>query len=543
MRRILKHIHSRYFFSLFLLTVGILIGSLACNSGALPEPSPIPPPPNLDEITPIAAETSDDESNVDEADNALESEEPTENNEDEATPLAEEEATTTPEPTPTLAPTAVPQTDPPIQSANTTGLPATARDLVFIGDGALKLWTHQNQQLIDIYPGGTAPDGESRDSIFSQFTGDITHFDVSSDGNRIAAARITRTETLTKTLEGSNSVLTQTYHEHEILFLDVVSKETWILAQNVTDLQTVQVSPNQQTVAFISSGLESIAEPAISEDEVALNVYTVLTPDKGDLKPVGSCTSFCNTILWHTNSELFFFTDGEAMWLYNLSASAPEKVLDNQMGTGLDTLVHTPLSLASNGRFLLISQANQSGSRKAVYDIPTGQLVELPDTFISVQPEPFPTLVSWMPDTRLLITKNSIQGQNWQATFELYRVSIDENVANLEETTQPELNAAATGTIHLENGRFAYALINPTSAQTSGLYLQTSFSEPTVKNSGMIPGLVAPVVSWSPVGDGAVFVQNGTAYFGNGGGPIDMSSLFGQFTSEFEWLPSTNVNR
>ena len=116
MRRILKHIHSRYFFSLFLLTVGILIGSLACNSGALPEPSPIPPPPNLDEITPIAAETSDDESNVDEADNALESEEPAENNEEEATPIAEEEATTPPEPTPTLAPTAVPQTDPPIQS-------------------------------------------------------------------------------------------------------------------------------------------------------------------------------------------------------------------------------------------------------------------------------------------------------------------------------------------------------------------------------------------------------------------------------------------
>ncbi|MEM7334282.1 MAG: hypothetical protein AAF490_19505 [Chloroflexota bacterium] len=535
--------HTRFYPFFLLLITSVLIGTIACNSGALPEPSPIPPPPNLDEITPIAAEADGEEAAIDQ-DPLPESEDPTaEADEDGATPIAEEEATVTPEPTPTLAPTAVPQTDPPIQSVNSTGLPPTSRDLVFIGDGALKLWTHQNLQLVDLYPSGTPAEGEARDSIFTQFTGDITHFDVSADGNRIAAARITRTETLTRTLEGSDSVLTQKYHEHEILFLDVVSKETWVLAQNVTDLQTVQVSPNQQTVAFIGSGLEPIANPEISEDPVQLNVYTVLTPDKGNLRQIGSCTAFCNTLLWHSNSELFFYTDGTAMWLYNLSASAPEKLLDNRLDAGLDTIVHTPSSLASNGRYLLITQSDQSGSRKAIYDIPTGQIIPIPDTFVSIQPEPFPPLVSWMPDTRLLVTKNDIQGQNWQTTLELYRVSVDEGIVNREEVTQPDVVAAGTGTIHLENGRFAYALINQNSAQISGLYIQTSFSEPTEKNTGMIPGFVAPTVVWSPAGDGAIFVQNGITFFGNGGGPINMSPLFGQFTHGFEWLPATNVDR
>lgn len=518
-------------FIFLILSTAVTIG---CDVGiGSSEPSPLPPPPNLDELTPaVSNPDTGAEATVDTDMGEGVVEEPTTKSETAVAETPTQDA----EPTPTLAPTAVPQTSPPIQTAS--NLPPTSRDLVFIGDGALKLWTHHNRQLVDLFPGGTPPAGESRETPFTQFEGDITHLDVSADGNRIVAARITRTETMTRTLEGG-SEQTMPNVEHEILFLDVVSKETWVLAENVTDLRTVKVSPNQQVVAFIGSGLTSNPNPEISDEMPQLNVYTVLTPDKGNLREVASCVEFCNTIVWHPNNELFFFADADALWLYNLSATA--KVIENSTNNLSNIVVHAPISVANNGRYLLIWQGALEGGSYAVYDIPTNTKIPIPNSFVYA--DPFPTLASWMSDTRLLVTRNEVQGSDWRTTLQIYRVDDGSGSLNLEETTSPGVNAAAAGTLHLENGRFAYALIHPTDPNVSGLYIQTSFNEPEVKQDGALPGFVAPTVAWSPTGDGAIFVQNNTTYFGGGGGPINMTPLFGQFSHSFVWLPSTAVNR
>lgn len=524
-----------------LLFICLTLFAVSCNSGVISEPSPIPPPPNLDEITPLAPNPEGNEGVLDD-ENVTSDPNEEESGESEATPLADEEPTDTPEPTPTLAATAVPVSEPPIQNVSSTGLPPTARDFLFLGDGALKLWTHQNRQIIDLLSGGDPPEGEQRLNSFTSFVGDVTHFDVSADGNRVVAARLTRAEMISGSIDDGESVITQRYSEHEILFIDVVSKEIWTLAENVTDLQTVKISPNQQTVAFIASGLVANPEPEVTTNLPALNVYTVLTPDKGNLKAVASCADFCSTLVWHSNSELFFYSDADAMWLYNLTASSPEALINNiATGSPAERKVYSPISLASNGRYLLLWQGGWEGGSRVVYDIPTQQLIPVPDSFVYA--DPFPTEVSWMPDTRLLVTRNSIDGTTWTPTLEIYRISLDEGRLNLEESTSPEHGVGAVGTKHLENGRFAYVLVNQDDTTLSGAYIQTSFTEPPVKQGGVLPSFAAPVASWSPVGDGVVFTHNSVTYFSGNGGPINMTAEFGQFASDFTWLPQTAVNR
>lgn len=538
---------------LFLIFALVAVALAACGANILPEePSPIPPPPNLEDPVGEAVDDGNDgndgeETAVSTPDTAEENDSDstpiTEDEVDEATPIAEEEATNTPEPTPTLVPLPQVETNPATETGTLANLPGTTRDLVFIGDGALKLLTYQNKQLIDLYPGGNPPAGETRaDDPFRPYVGDITHYDISADGNRIVAARVTASKELTSTIQGTDQIISLPYIEHEVLFLDVVSKETWVLADAVTDLQTVTVAPNQQTVAFIGSSLSSNPNPEYNEALPDLNVYTVLTPDKGNLREIASCTEFCHTLVWHPTSELFFYSDASALWLYNLNSSSPQTLLQNQTLEPSSIRVYSPISIASNGRFLLMWEGRLEGGSRAVFDIPTQQVIAVPDSFVYA--DPFPTEVAWMPDTRLLVIRSSVSGNSFSSALELWRINVDAGTINLEETSVPPQNAAASSAMNLENGRFAYALINPNSAESSGLYLQTSLSEPNQRINGVVPTFNSPQVAWSPDGSSAVFLQNGTPYFAEiNGRLLDMSSVFGSVVREFEWLPETAVAR
>lgn len=530
--------------------IAVMLVVTACGGNLLPEePSPIPPPPNLDETndagentavaTPIAQTPADSDAGGEQPDG--ETDDSAEASA--ATPLAQETATSGVEATPTLAPLPKIETNPPTQAGSSGSMPATTRDLVFIGDGALKLLTHQNRQLVELYPGGNPPAGETRtNDPFRPYVGDITHYDVSADGNRIVAARVTASKTLTRTIDGTSEVLSLPYIEHEVFFLDVVSKETWVLADTVTDLQTVTVAPNQQSVAFIGSGLASNPNPEYNDDLPDLNVYTVLTPDRGNLREIASCTRFCHTLVWHPTSELFFYADGEALWLYNLSASNPQALLDNESADGANIRIYSPISFASNGRFLLMWEGRLEGGSRVVYDIPTQQLIPVPDSFVYA--DPYPTEVVWMPDTRLLITRNDVSGASLSAAHELWRINPDDGTINLEETSSPGQNAAAASTVNLENGRFAYALVNQTDPNVSGLYLQTSFTEPNTRINGVVPGFVSPLVTWSPDGSSAVYIQHNTPYFAEVNGRLfDMSPVFGSVVKDFTWLPPTAASR
>ena len=513
------------------LAILLLIG---CTVGEALDPSPIPPPPNLNDGG-SPGTGSDDEAGV-------------------PTPLGEEGATDptptaevlegpegpTPIPTPTLAPTAVPNTIPPIESVTT--LPASSRDLLFIGDGALKLWTHADRQVSTIIPGGVPTADQPRTDRFSPVNGDVTQLDVSADGNRAVVARINRTELITETVgNDDNPVVTSNFYtEHEIIFIDLVSQESWVLAEAVVGLVDISIAPNQQTVTFVATDTVAATEPSLPKGEPPVqNVYVVNTP-VGTVRQIASCVQFCSQVVWRDDSALFLYGDGEALWLFNMTASEPEPLLDNQIGDPSQVRVFTPLDWANNGRYVLLFDGRWEGGSRAVFDIPTGQVMPVPDSFLYASP--FPVEVQWMADTRLLVSRANIDQS--RSTLELWRVSVEEGRLVREEQVTPEVAGLATGTLHLENGRFAYGLVNRDSAAQTGLYVQTSFNEPTERVNGLLPGFVAPVVVWAPDGSGAIVEQNGLVLYAvTNGGLYDIGAQAGLFAHSFTWLPPSNAPR
>lgn len=502
----------------------------ACSVAAELEPTPILPPP------PTAAGAAAT-GTAPAADPAAE------------TPAAAETAVTgtpdetglpTPLPTPTLAPTPAPETSPSLTMAAANDLPATTRDLVFISDGALRMWNHNNAQLETLVPRGETADPDAvRETVFTPLAGDVTQFDVSRDGNRIAAARLTYTETITDTSDGSP--VQRIYTESELLFIDTVSKETWTLVPTLTNFVDLSISPNQQQVAFIGSTLSGFPEPTATAADAPRRIYLTTTPD-GQPREIGACADFCGGLLWHPNNELVLWADGDALWMYNVSGNTPEQLVQNTLGSAADTSLFRPVSWAGNGRFLLVAEQLWEGSRMAVLDVPSGQILAVPDT--GYYADPFPPEVSWMQDDRLLVLRADIAGQR-HTSLELWRVQPDAGQLVREEFYDLDANAAGAGAVHFENGRFGYGLLAQSDVMVSGLYVQTSLSEPPERVNGLAPAFVAPNIVWSPDGSGAVVVQNQLALYAPSSGDdlYQMTAVFGPWAHHFAWLPAGTVPR
>ena len=117
------------------------------------------------------------------------------------------------EPTPTLVPTATPtaepvpaaETDPSVQSISSPPLPAANRDLLFLADGAFKMWNHTSGQIETIVAGADSAN-RTIDPLApaESFVGDITSFAMSADGKRAVVARLLAEETVTRS-SGPNS--------------------------------------------------------------------------------------------------------------------------------------------------------------------------------------------------------------------------------------------------------------------------------------------------------------------------------------------------
>ena len=250
----------------------------------------------------------------------------------------------------------------------------------------------------------------------------------------------------------------------------------------------------------------------------------------------------CFSISWHPNSELFTWSDNNALWMFNLSGSSPELLVANQIGAPADAKFFRTISWAGDGRSVLLWQQAWEGGSRAILDIPTGTIIEVPDTFTYA--EPFPTEVSWMQDDRLLIVRSTL-GAAQQTSIEIWRIALEEGQLIQEESYQPDLSAAGAGAFHLENGRFAYTLVNQSDANSTGVYLQTSLSEQPERVNGLIPTFIAPQVIWSPDGTGAIVLQNGYVLYAPTSGDVlyDGTAVFGTTAHSFEWLSVGTVPR
>ncbi len=323
------------------------------------------------------------------------------------------------------------------------------------------MWNH-NGQLETLYASDAEGQAE-RESPFSKLDGDITQFSVSEDGNRVVAARLLSTIIISETVDGIDQPILHNYESYELLFLDVVSRESWTIVPYVSNLVDVAISPNQRQVAFIGSSLLVNEAPDLAAVTASPNIFVTDTPDD-DTRPVASCVDFCLDIVWHSDSNLFVWSDSRSLWLYNLNDSMPQSLLANQTDSPVNTRFYRADAWGSNGRYLLLWQQAYEGASRVVFDVPTGQLIPVPDSFIYV--ETFPTEVVWMQDDRLLVLRSNVNGR-WQATVEIWRVSLENGELVLEESSQPEAAVAAAGPIHLENGRFGYGLLHQTDASHS----------------------------------------------------------------------------
>ncbi len=543
----MNHINPLHSVKVYIFLIILLSG---CTGEPAADPTPIlpPPPPRASGADETEVTVSETPNVVSETPNAEETRSAQATADGAA--FVEDLSNATPTsyaPTPTLLPTAVTVTDPPMQrvtapsasSGQAVTLPPISRDLLFLADGSLKMWNH-NGTLETLYASSAEAQSE-RESQFSKLAGDITQFSVSEDGNRVVAARLLQTVPISETVEGSDYAILHHYESYELLFLDVVSRDSWTIVPHVSNLVDLAISPNQHHVAFIGNSLLPNESPDLAAVTASPNLFVTDTPD-GNTRPVTSCIDFCQGIAWHPDSNLFVWSDSHSLWLYNLSSSAPQSLLANQIDSGGNTRFYRADSWASNGRYLLLWQQAYEGGSRVVFDVPTSQLIPVPDSFTYV--ETFPTEVVWMQDDRLLVLRSNVDGR-WQTTVEIWRVSLEGGELLLEEMSQPEPAVAAAGPIHLENGRFGYGLLHQTDASLSGLYVQTALSEPTERVNGLIPTFIAPNIVWSPDGAGAVVVQNNVVLYvpTDGSGVYEITAVMGQWPQNFVWLPPSNAPR
>jgi len=227
------------------------------------------------------------------------------------------------------------------------------------------------------------------------------------------------------------------------------------------------------------------------------------------------------------------------LWLYNQAATRPESLLANTTDTPEGTAVYSPIAWAANSRYLLLWRSHFEGGSRAVFDVPTGQIIDVPDSFVYV--DPFPAEIVWMPDDRLYVLRSQDEGQ-LRPMAELWRVSLDSGQLVLEESRRlSDQPLYATAPRHLLDGRFAYALVGATPVDGSGLYILTALAENETPEhvNAVLPAPAAPDIQWSPEGAGAVIAQEGSVFYAPAGDDFlyNVQAVLGQQAHSFHWLP------
>lgn len=547
----MKQTLSRRFLIIFAFVMALALLA-ACNAQPEAEPTPILPPPNVNvgEIgTPVGGDTAVPPTLA-----------PGEVNGGTAVPTTDAAL----QPTPTLeatatapgTPVATPVTNPPVQAITGSPLPTTSRDLLFLADGAFKRWNHRTGQIEVLLP-GPLPEQRVREnaSQWNPAVGDLTDFSVSADGKRAVIARLTASIPVTRTnTAGDDHQYPDLDTQHELWFMDLVSNQTWRIVSRVDNLGGLALSPDARHVAFQGASLNGVY--AVQESgEPVLRVYFLPTGGgtPGAITDVAACERYCGGLAWHPDNNLFVWNDNTAVWLQNLAGRESEQLIQNrpfneQAPDMANLAVYSPIAWANNGRYLLLWKGGWEGGNRAVFDVPTRALVEVPDSFVYVNE--FPTEVTWMPDARLFVLRSETGTGTFQPRAELWRFQPEQNAIVKEESVVlSNQNVGAAGGQHLEDGRFAYVLfaqdaLNP----AAGAYHLVSFNEtPERVNASppvqFLPG--AASAAWSKDGYGVLIVaqEYGRVYYAQADGDYlyDVTAVFGAEPHAFHWQPEIIV--
>lgn len=451
------------------------------------------------------------------------------------TPIPEPTATTespTAVPTPTLAPTDTPEptptpaplTAPDLTKVEAASLPDLNQGVIFIADGALKKWGQGSQGVTTLLPGGTVP-LEGRQNQWQVFEGDVVQFVMNPSGTRLVAAR----------LSGAEDLLNPQTHQHELVWFDLISGESRQLALGLEGIISISLSDDGKQVAY--------AAKRLSAPESEIYNVTLVAAEGGSLpKSLGDCLSPCGNLVWHPDNSNVVWSDAEALWIFNVSGNEPRQLIQNTLNADpADIRVYSPDSWAKNGRYLLMWQGGYEGGQRAVLDVPTSQVMVVPDSFVYAAPT-F-TEMSWMQDNRLLVMRPHASDPIGSPSIELWRVKEAEGELVREESkTLSDLKGFPIAPVHLEDGRFAFALGNEKDPNMSGLYTLTSLNEQLTRSNGILPATSVWDIEarWTPNGNAAIVSnQDGQTIYAPADGDqlYDITAAIGQWARSFRWLP------
>lgn len=444
----------------------------------------------------------------------------------EATAGAGLEATPTLAPTSTavLTPTPLPQTNPPLVTPE-AALPPITRDLLFIGDGALKFWDKDLRRVDVILAGGDeAAVGERRAEV-GPIAGDITRYVTGDSGRGIVAAQLTVRDTVTETLP---------LNQYALIHIDLSDRNPRVLLPNAVNLRDFALSGDGRTVLAISTDIAQVTEEKQPADVLLIDVGS------GQATQVASCPNGCSGVAWHPDDKNVVWGDIErGMYLLNIESATPtpQLLIANQLGDPQTTAVFSPIEFARNGRFLLAWQGAFEGGQRVVFDLPTAQVMPVPNSFVYA--DPYITQLTWMADDRIFV----VRPQMPQAPMaEIYRPQPEQGRLVLEESMAlPVPGSFPLGAAHLENGRFGFALIRPGDVAASGLYVLKAINDELERVNGALPGNDGwdSTSVWSADGAGAILKQGGVVLYGAtpGNALYDMRPAFGATSDAFKWLP------
>ena len=445
----------------------------------------------------------------------------------------------TPATTATAEPLATATTIPPV----TEGLPTTSKDLLFLADGALKLWRHNPARIDTLMMGGTAvsPEEYPGQRIRQPRVGDVAGLSVSSDGTQAVIARLVSE---TPYIVTPDQPYTNTVGTYEIILLNVATGEQrpLIPAIHNTTIPGFTIAPNGQTVAISGLGVGSLEGLALGV-EMEATLYVMETAVGSAPTAIDICANMCSSIIWHTDGNLFVYGNQDGLKMFNLSANAPELLVDGRATDEHPWGKHfTPISWANNGRSLLTWYSDKiEGGERAVFDMPTKNVMIVPNSGAYIGPF---AQMEWMYDARLFVVR---QNDSQQAIGETFRVDGDNNQIILDETVTLSTDANyPAAPMHWQNGRFAYALFNVNSdfgqanGNSSGLYQRISFNEDAERLNDA-PSLTDffIVSAWEKeTGNSLVLSDRGTMWVmpTNGTAIMNMETAVGDNAHSFNWL-------
>jgi hypothetical protein len=430
--------------------------------------------------------------------------------------------------TPTLAPTATPATqpaDPRATAVSAANLPATSHDLLLIADGELKRWNHNSRQIETLLSRDNTLQPDPDTGI-----GDTIAYSLRADGRRAVVGRLTATTTISDTVTPGAIITINTY-ELRYLNLETGAAQPLVTAVTDTNRPAFSLSPDGRYLAF--SGLALGAANPMPDQATDEQLFVLETESGQTPRIVGQCRGSCTAMRWHQDNNFFVFGDRQGLWLYNLSASRPELLLDGGQGDAGFGVYVEPIAWGRNGRYLLMWYGGGiEGAERAVFDVPTKTRLIVPNSFVYA--DPLYAEMTWMQDDRLFIVRSEggqALGETWRVNLDAGQIQRDESVILSSQLEHP------TAPVHWPNGHFGYGLLDANDAASSGLYRRVAFTEPEAQLNVLPAATYAPEIAWLPDGSGAAIAHDGRLYYAPTDGALyDLSTAVGPNAHTLTWL-------